>query len=78
MLNEKHFDMLKSEFDISKEQLKQMTKDDWKALRIKCFEIEADETELDDDGAADITDLGIMATEIVDTTYNDMIKSLGE
>lgn len=78
MLNEKHFEFLKRKLDISKEQLKQMTKEEWKEVRAYCFEIEADETELDDDGAADITDLGILAAEIVDTKYNDMIKSLGE
>lgn len=78
MLNEKHFDMLKSEFDISKEQLKQMSKDEWKEVRANCFDLESDETELDDDGAAEITDLGILAAEIVDTKYNDMIRSLGE
>ena len=78
MLNDEHFEMLKRKFDISKEQLKQMTKDEWKEVRVKCFEIEADETELDDDGAADITKFGILAAEIVDTKYSDMQKALGE
>ncbi len=53
-----------------------MSLEEWKEVRLKCFDIEADGTELDEDGAGLMTEKGILAAEICDTAYKEMKRSL--
>jgi len=63
---------LLDEFNITETDLRKMTVDEWREVRVKCFICESDETELDEMGAADISEKGIIAAAIADTKFKDI------
>lgn len=72
MLTNEQKTFLKDEFGITSEKLEKMSKDEWKEVRFKCFIIESEETELDDEGCANITEKGILAAKLADVSYKNM------
>lgn len=43
MLNENQLDFLKTEFSLDKKAIDEMTIEQWREIRMKCFDIEGDE-----------------------------------
>lgn len=72
MLNNKQKQFLLAEFGIDDVQLQKTTLEEWKEVRFKCFFIESEETDLNDDGSCDISDKGIIASQIADITFKEL------
>lgn len=75
MLNEKQLDFLKTEFNIDKEAIGKMTIEEWREIRIKCFELEGGEA-LDAAGedSTELSERGEIAASIVDTKYRQIFE----
>lgn len=74
MLNSKQKSFLLSEFGIDDNKLREMTPEEWKDIRFKCFSVECDETALsNDEETCDVTNKGTIAASIADIKYKDMI-----
>ncbi len=72
-LSEKQLDFLKTEFGITKEDIGKMTADQWKEIREKCFNIEADELmDLGDDEEAEESERCKLATSIADIKFSQL------
>lgn len=74
MLNSDQIAFLKEQFDISEKDIKNISLQKWKEIRLKCFEIEGVEAmKIADENTCILSDLGEIAASIVDTTYKQIL-----
>ena len=74
MLNNKQKQFLLEEFGIDDAQLQKITLDEWTELRFKCFYVESEETDLNDDGSCDISEKGIIASQVADVKFKELFS----
>lgn len=73
MLNPNQIAFLKEQFGISEKDIKNISLEKWKEIRLKCFEIEGVEAmKIADKGTCILSDLGEIAASIVDTKYKQI------
>ena len=74
-LNEKKLSFLKNEFDVGKSDIEKMTVEQWKEIRLRCFEFEGDEA-LDsaESDSAELSERGEIAASIVNTKYKQLFS----
>lgn len=71
-LSRKQLDFLKDELQITEDDIKSMTADEWHGVREKCADIEIEEAMDQEDGQED-TDREKIAVSIVDLTYKALM-----
>lgn len=73
MLNPNQIAFLKEQFDISEKDIKNISLEEWKEIRLKCFEIEgAEALKIADKDNCVLSDSGEIAASIVDTKYREI------
>lgn len=73
MLNPNQIAFLKEQFGISEKDIKNISLEKWKEIRLKCFEIEgAEAMKIADKSTCILSDLGEIAASIVDTKYKQI------
>lgn len=75
MLNEKQLSFLKNEFDVGKSDIEKMTVEQWKEIRLRCFEFEGDEAlDAAESDSAELSERGEIAASIVNTKYKQLFS----
>lgn len=69
MLNSKQIEFLKSEFNISENEIQNISLPRWKEIRLMCFDIEGAEAMDISSDTCILPDRGEIAASIVDTPY---------
>ena len=73
MLNPKQIAFLNEQFGISEKDIKDISLEKWKEIRLKCFEIEGTEaTKIADKDTCMLSEFGEIAASIVDTKYKQI------
>lgn len=68
-LSDKQIEFLKDEFDLPPDKLKNISKEEWHNVRLKCFDIELEETTDDD-----CSERGELAADIVSVKYGMLFE----
>lgn len=68
-ISAEQLEFLKKEFGFQKPDIAKMSKEEWTAVREKCFMIEAEEV---DEDTEEISERGELASSIADLTYKKL------
>lgn len=72
-LSEKQLEFLDKELNVSKEDIEKMSAEEWKAVREKCFYIEADELmDIEDEENQEESERCQLATSIANLKFSEL------
>ena len=72
-LNDEQLKFLNDEFNVREDEIENMTKDEWKTIRLRSYDIMLDEMLDDEDNAVkEVPERGLIAESIVNTKYSKL------